>query len=109
MLALSTGRYTIIRGTTTQDDYGDEVTSDDVAYSGVLGSVIERRRTAYNPVDGRIATLRELTGRFSAGTDIQDGDRIKDEKTDKVYYVSSVYHGTNFVMKSDVVVDLTIS
>lgn len=106
MLGLSTGRYTIIRGTTTQNDYGDDETSEDVLYASVLGSVIERRRTVYNPEDGRVATLRELVGRFAHGTDIQDGDRIKDEKTDKVYTVSAVYEGSNFAMKSDVVVDL---
>lgn len=107
MIGLATGTYTIIRGTTTQDEYGDETTSDDTVYTAVLGSVIERRRTAFNPVDGRVATYRELTGRFPSGTDIQDGDRIKDEKTDTVYYVSSIYHGANLVMEPDVVVDLT--
>lgn len=106
MLGLSNGRYTILRGTTSKDDYGDEVTTDEVAYTNVMGAVVERRRTVFNPEDTRVATMRELIGRFPYNTDIQDGDRIKDEKTQKVYTVSSVYHGTNLVMKSDVLVDL---
>ena len=109
MLGLSTGRYTIIRGTTSTDEYGDEVTSEEPLYEAVQGSVSERRRTSYNPVDSRVSTFRELVGRFGYGTDIQDGDRIKDEATGTVYYVDSVYHGSNFAMKSDVVVDLTTS
>lgn len=107
MIGLSSGRYTIIRGTTTQDEYGDETTSDDIAYEHVIGSIVERRRTVFNPQDSRVDTLRELIGRFPYNTDIQDGDRIKDEKTQKVYHVSAVYHGSNIVMKSDVLVDLT--
>ena len=108
MLGVVTGKYTVIRGTHSINDYGDEIEGTTVELSGVSGSVIERARKVFNPADGRVATIRELTGRFPHGTDIQDGDRVKDEKTEEIFVVSSVFRGSNAVVKSDVVVDLTL-
>lgn len=109
MNGLSTGRYDILRGTPTVNDYGDEVDATTVHLSGILGSVIERRRTVFNPDDSRVVTIRELTGRFKHGTDIQDGDRIKDTKSGEIFVVSSVYRGTSLAGKADLVLDLTLS
>lgn len=107
MLGLSTGHYTIIRGEELTDDYGDTYVTDVPLYVGVQGSVIEKKRDVYNPEDGRIDTVRMMTGRFAGNTDILDGDRIKDEKTGKVYGVSAVYHSNGIGMQSDLVLDLT--
>ena len=109
MLGMATGTYTVLRGTASFNDYGDEVSDDAVASTGNIGAVTERRRTNFDPQSGRVATLRELTGRFSHGTDIQDGDRLKDEKTGDTFTVVSVYRGTSIAMKSDLVLDLTIN
>lgn len=109
MMGMATGRYSIIRGESTQNDYGDEVESDTVVEDGILGSVIERSRTNFDPQSGRIATLRQLTGRFTNGTDIRDGDRIKDEESGRVYLVTSVFNGTSLVGKADVVLDLSVA
>lgn len=106
MMGLITGHYSIIRGVSSETEYGDEVESTDVVYTNIPGSVIEKSRTVYDPQSGRVATLRKLTGRFKFGTDIQDGDRIKDEKTEKVWVVSAVYEGTSFVAKPDLILDL---
>lgn len=106
MLGLAGSRYSIMRGSTF-NEYGDEVDGSTVVHSAVLGSVVERRRTSYDPQSSRVGTYRELVGRFGHGTDIQDGDRIKDERTGDVFLVTSVYKGSNLVHKSDVVVDLS--
>lgn len=106
MFALNTGRYTVLRGSTT-NDYGDEVDGNTVASSEILGSVIERTKQVFNPDDGRVATIRFLTGRFNHNADIQDGDRIKDQKTGEIFIVASLSRPTNAVMKSDIVADLT--
>jgi len=106
MMGLSTGRYSVLRGSSV-NEYGDEIDGSDVASSGILGSVIERTKQVYNPDDGRVATIRYLTGRFNHNADIQDGDRIKDEKTGEIYLVASISRPTNAVMKSDIVADLT--
>lgn len=109
MIGLSTGRYSIIRGTTSLSTYGDEVQTDTVLKAGVIGSVIEKTRQNFDPQSSRIVTLRQLTGRFKNGTDIKDGDRVKDEKTGTVYLVNSVSHSTALVNKPDVVVELSVN
>jgi hypothetical protein len=108
MLGLITGRYSILRGS-TQNDYGDEIDSNTVVSTGVLGSVIERTRQVFNPDDGRVATIRFLTGRFDRRADIQDGDRIKDEKTGEIFVVASLTRPTDAVVKSDIVAELTVA
>lgn len=108
MLGLSTGRYTVLSRVTTTNDYGDEVEGVDESSPviTILGSVIERTKQVFNPDDGRVATIRFLTGRFNHNADIQDGDRIKDEKTGEIFVVESLARPTNAVMKSDIVADL---
>jgi hypothetical protein len=109
MNGLPTGRYDILRGSSSTNEYGDEIEAQTVHRSGVLGSVIERRRTVFNPSDSRVATVRELTGRFKHGEDIIDGDRIKDVKTGEIFVVSAVYRGTSLAGKADLVLDLSFS
>ena len=109
MLGFPTGKFTILRGTPTTNDYGDQVDTQTPVQTGLSGSVIERTRSNFDPQSSRIVTLRQLTGRFGHGTDIQDGDRIKDEKTGVIYLVTSVFHPTAIVNKPDVVVDLTLN
>ncbi len=105
MLGLTTGRYSVLRGSAV-NDYGDEIDGDTVASSGILGSVIERTKQVFNPDDGRVATIRYLTGRFDNRADIVDGDRIKDEKTGEIFVVQSLSRPVNAVVKSDIVADL---
>lgn len=109
MIGLATGRYTVIRGVTAQNDYGDDVSDDAVVSTGNIGAVTERRRTNFDPQSGRVETVRELTGRFRHGTDVQDGDRIKDEKSGDEFVVTSVYRGTSIALKSDLVLDLKLN
>jgi hypothetical protein len=104
---MATGRYSVLRGTSAENEYGDEVESQDVHLTNVIGSVIEKSSKVYNPSDSRVVTVRTLTGRFAFGTDIQDGDRIKDEKTNVTYLVSSVNTSTSLVNNPDLVVELT--
>ena len=106
MIGMATGRYSIMRGY-TEDLYGDKLPNEDPIHTNILGAVTERRRVNFEPGASRVGTVRELVGRFSSGTDIEDGDRIKDEKTGEVFHVVSVYRGTNLVNKSDLIVDLS--
>jgi hypothetical protein len=105
MLGLSTGRYSVLRGSAL-NEYGDEIDGTGVASADILGSVIERSKQVFNPDDGRVATIRFLIGRFPSNSDIQDGDRIKDQKTGEIFVVESLARPTNAVVKSDIVADL---
>jgi len=109
MNGMSTGTFTIVRGTASVNDYGDEVDTQTDYLSGVSGSVIEKTSRAYNPVDSRVVTVRTYTGRFSYGTDILDGDRLRDEKTGTVYVVNSVNSPSSFANKPDMVLDLSVN
>jgi len=106
MLALSTGRYSILRGSTL-NDYGDEIDGTAAVAANVLGSVVERTRTNFDPATSRVSTIRYLVGRFGPETEIRDGDRIRDDITNETFLVTSVARGANLAGKSDVVVDLT--
>ena len=106
MMGLSTGRYTVLRGSSI-NEYGDEIDGDAVTSQNIQGSVIEKSRANFDPASSRVSTIRYLVGRFNSNSDIQDGDRIRDEKTLEVFVVNSVSRGSNLVHKSDVVVDLT--
>lgn len=108
MLGLTTGRYSVMRGSTL-NEYDDEVDGDTIVVSGLLGSVIERTRQVFNPDDSRVATVRFLVGRFNYNADIQDGDRLKDDKTGEVYVVASVSRGSNAVNKSSLELELTVA
>lgn len=107
MMGIATGRYTFIRGKETTDEYGDPVNDEAIAHSYVQGSIIEKTRRDYNPDSGRIATQVVYTGRFAHGTDLQDGDRIKDENTGRIYLVNAVGTGSALVGKADVIADLS--
>lgn len=109
MLGLATGRYTILRGTTTTNEYGDEVQSDDPIATHVLGSVLERTRSNYDPQSSRVVTLRNLTARFKSGTDIRDGDRVVDERTGIVFLVNSVNFPVALVNSPDVVAEVSLN
>lgn len=105
---LATSTFTILRGTSF-DDFGDEIDTPTIVQEEVVGSVIERARTVFNPNDSRTTVTRELVGRFKPWVDVQDGDRLKDERTGTVYLVDAVHHNTSPIMRSDTVLDLRIN
>lgn len=104
MLARPTGRYNVLRGETV-NEYGDSISSETVAVSGIRGSVIERTRTVYNEDSGRVATVRYYTGRFPHGTDIRSGDRIRGADGTE-YLVTGINSGSTVINKPDLVVSL---
>lgn len=76
---------------TTQSDYGDEVDDNSTPIaSGQIGSIIEQSRRVYLPAEDRLTVVLNATGRVKSGTDITEGDRIKDEKTGRIYFVEGV-------------------
>lgn len=93
------------RGTSV-DEYGDEIDTPIPVITNVLGSIIEQRRTEFNPGDSRVASISFLTGRFNKRYDIQDGDTLTDEKTGETYGVQAVMKGNDPINKSDLVLDL---
>lgn len=108
MPTLATGRYSVLRGS-SQNEYGDEVEATTSIKSGIRGSVLERTQKVFNSDSGRLETVRTYTGRFPHGTDIVNGDRVQDDKTLVTFTVTGVSVGSDFINKSDLVLELTVN
>lgn len=95
----------VLRGTTT-DAFGDPADTATVVASGITASIVEQGKTVTTKVDGMVRQVRRIVGRLPAGTDIQSGDRIKDEKTSRIYVFDASADITNAVRRNDLRLDL---
>jgi hypothetical protein len=105
MHAIPTTTVTVLRGTST-DGFGDTVSADTVAASGVLFSLLEQRRSVFTAGDNRIQQVRYFTGRAPGDADIRLGDRVRDESTGDTYYVDTVTLVGSPVQVNDIRCDL---
>jgi hypothetical protein len=81
---VATTRVDVLRGSTV-DPLGDESGGDVEAYTDRRASIIERTRSVLDPSSGEPRTIRKITGRLDADVELEDGDRIRDRGTGKVY------------------------
>lgn len=94
MTFLATTKVTILRGTAT-DRYGDEVDTDTVVAVDIPASILERPVTGARPASGRKDTQRTHALRVWKVVDVRQDDRIKDQKTGRVYVVTTAAPATN--------------
>lgn len=87
---LATTRCALLRGVTL--DHGDEVDAN--AGSPVAGwadwpaGLIEKTRQTFDPATGTRRTVRWLACRAPANMVVQDGDRVRDNRTGTIYAVN---------------------
>lgn len=105
MLALATTTLSVFRGTTT-DVYGDEQDADTPVATGIRASLTEQSRRVTTRDDPTPRIVRYAVARVTAGTDIQDQDRLRDERTGAVYIVDAVSSMANPAVASDIRLDL---
>lgn len=105
MNAVATTTVAVLRGTST-DSYGDVVDGSTAISTGTPASIIEQRRLVATESDPTPRSVITYTGRVSAGTDIADGDRIRDERTSEVYIVDSAHRVASPVITNDIRLDL---
>ncbi|MFI5473206.1 hypothetical protein ACIA6D_23570 [Streptomyces cacaoi] len=105
MLALATTTVTVYRGTTT-DAYGDEQDTDTPHATGIVAAITEQSRRVTTRDDPTPRIVRYAVGRVTAGTDIVDQDRLRDERTGAVYIVEAVSSMNSPVVAADVRLDL---
>lgn len=97
---LATTRVAVLRGT-TESPLGDEVETDAVvtALRDIPASLIERSRNVFDPSSQTRRTVRVITCRIPSAVGhpdtgvitpvaLQDGDRIRDNVTGRVYALS---------------------
>lgn len=105
MLARATTTLAVLRGTTT-DAYGDEQDTDTPVHTGIPASLTEQTRRVTTRDDPTPRVIRYTVGRVTAGTDITDQDRVRDERTGDVYIVDAVSQMANFATAADLRLDL---
>jgi hypothetical protein len=105
VLAVATTTLTVLRGTTT-DGYGDEQDTDTPVATGVRASLTEQTRRVTTRDDPTPRIVRYAVGRVTAGTDVTDQDRVRDERTGAVYIVEAVSSMANPAVAADLRLDL---
>lgn len=105
MLAVATTTLTVYRGTAT-DTYGDEQDADTVVHTGIRASLTEQSRRVTTRDDPTPRIVHYAVGRVTAGTDITDQDRVRDERTGAVYIVEAVSSMANPAVAADIRLDL---
>lgn len=105
MIATATTTLTVLRGTST-NAWGDEIDTDTPRYTGIPASLVEQTRRVTTRDDPTPRIVRYAVGRVTAGTDITDQDRIRDERTGAVYIVDAVSSMNSAAVAADLRLDL---
>ena len=85
---LATTRAAILRGT-TEDEFHEQIDSTDPApgLEDFPASITERSVSVYDPADGSYRSVRMLTGRIPGNITVQDGDRLRDNRTGDIFII----------------------
>lgn len=94
MSFLATTKITIKRGT-AKNRYDDEVDTDTIVDTDVIASILEKPATGGRPASGRKDTPRGYFLRVWKNVDIQQNDRIVDQRTGRTYAVITEAPSTN--------------
>ncbi len=104
-VAIATTTLAVLRGTTT-DAYGDEQDTDTPVAVGIPASLTEQTRRVTTRDDPTPRIVRYAVARVSAGTDVTDQDRVRDERTGAVYIVDAASSMANPALTADLRLDL---
>lgn len=105
VIARATTTLSVLRGTTT-DDFGDQQDTNTIVARGLPASLVEQTRRVTTRDDPAPRVIRYATGRVTAGTDITDQDRVRDERTGATYIVEAVSTMNSAAVASDLRLDL---
>lgn len=90
------------------NEYGDSIDSYQAVKSGVPAHIWEEEYSAGEPTDGSLHTYRRLVAMLPSGTDVQKGDRLKDEADDRIYLINHVTANKSFVARMPLKLELEI-
>lgn len=105
MIARATTTVSVLRGTST-NAFGDEIDTDTPVYTGIPASLVEQTRRVTTRDNPTPRIVRYAVGRVTAGTDVTDQDRVKDERTNEVYIVEAVSSMNSAAVSADLRLDL---
>lgn len=89
MYVLATCRATILRPTTFTDGGGDTRSSYNQIATGVTAAVQETSNRYFDKATQTPRTIRGFTGSFPSGTDLLEGDRVRDDTHGVTYLVTN--------------------
>lgn len=114
MTFLATTRVSILRGE-TQNTVGDPIDDNRFPDAVVPGlgdlpaSLIEKSRKVYDFASQEQRTVRWVVGRLTPGTDIRDGDRVRDNRTGTIYALDEITRKPRSISgQSDLILDLRV-
>ena len=85
---LATTRAAILRGTELDEfEQTIDTASPLVGFDDFPASIIEHSREVFDPADSTLRTVRKLVGRIPANVPVQDGDRLRDNRTGEIYII----------------------
>ena len=105
MIARATTTVTIYRGEGT-DEYGDVTDSNTIVATGISASILEQTVKAWTEVTTLPRSYRWAKMRVTNGTDIQQNDRVFDERTSEIWTIVQISNRANPVRGTDLRVDL---
>jgi hypothetical protein len=105
VIARATTTVTIYRGETT-DEYGDPIDANTIVATGVSASILEQTVKAWTEATTLPRAYRWAKMRVTNGTDIQQNDRIYDERTEETWTIVQISNRANPVRGTDLRVDL---
>ncbi|MEU1443112.1 hypothetical protein [Streptomyces mirabilis] len=105
MIAAATTTIAVLRGTST-NAWGDETDTDTPVHTGIVASLVEQTRRVTTRDDPTPRIVRYAVGRVTAGTDVTDQDRLRDEKTGATYIVEAVSSMNSAAVAADLRLDL---
>lgn len=74
----------------TVDSFGDPVDNATTAATGVPMSIIQQGVNQHLPADDRLTNTATHTARARGDVDVEPADRIRDERTDRIYLVEGI-------------------
>jgi len=105
VISRATTVVTIYRGEGV-DEYGDPIDSDTVVVRHLPVSILEQTVKAWTEVTTIPRNFRWAKMRITQGYDIQQNDRVYDERTGDIWTIVQISRRANPVRGTDVRVDL---
>jgi hypothetical protein len=106
MYAMATCLASILRRQDSVDEYGDPAGQYVPVVSGVIASIIEAGNTVFDRATQTPRAVRSINGTFPYGTDVQVGDRVRDDTHSVTYVVMSTTVPRTPGYQPDLVADL---
>jgi len=110
-LVIATTWVTVFRGV-GEDTFSDEFDLDTEAgtdaQTRIAASLIETTRQSQTDASGTPRVIRTCVARLPAGTDVTEDDRIRDERTGRLYRIDSITQPVGLGFTPSLRVDCTL-